>query len=217
MKIKICGLKRDEDVDIVNRYLPDMAGFVFAGTKRRIDAHTARRLSSRLDDRIVPVGVFVDADVECAASLAECGAIRMIQLHGNEDAEYISRLRERLGSTRAAIIKAARVRCADDAAAADALPVDLLLLDAYREGEMGGSGETFDHSLIPPLAHEYILAGGISPQNAASAVRAIASRGGRLPVALDVSSAVETDGAKDDSKVRDMVRAARDLTMIVGI
>lgn len=93
-KIKICGLKTIEDIQAVNRWKPDFAGFVFASGKRQITPGQAAELRRALDPKIQAVGVFVNAPLKEAAVLAETGVIQYIQLHGDEDAAYMEALRK---------------------------------------------------------------------------------------------------------------------------
>lgn len=198
-RIKICGLSRTEDIEAVNRAQPDFAGFVFAKSRRQVDGSWAGVLRRALDPRIQAVGVFVNAPVGDILRLADSGTIQMIQLHGDEDEAYVGELKRRLD---APVIKAVRVRSASDILRAEAMPCDYLLLDTYAGGQYGGSGQMFDWEMIPPLKKPYFLAGGISEENAWRAI----SRG---PYALDVSSAVETDGKKDPEKIYRMVLTVR--------
>lgn len=199
-KIKICGLKSVEDVEMLNRLKPDYAGFVFAGRKRRITPEQAELLRKKLSPEIKSVGVFVNEKPEEAAYLANQGILDFIQLHGEEDAVYIQALRE---LTDKPIIRAVRVRCSEDILKAQDLPVEFLLLDAYRKDMYGGSGKTFSWDLIPELTKPYFLAGGLSAENVSDAVRR------HVPWAVDVSSSVETDGKKDEEKVRKFIEQAR--------
>ncbi len=94
-RIKICGLSREEDIANVNEAGPDYCGFIIQvpRSRRNVSPERAAELSIRLDGRITPVGVFVNAPAELPARLAREGIIRMIQLHGQEDEDYIQRLR----------------------------------------------------------------------------------------------------------------------------
>lgn len=96
MQIKICGLKRMEDVDCVNQAEPDYAGFVFAGTKRRIDFDLARRLKEAMHPDIRTVGVFVNADIDFVKHLVEQRILDVVQLHGDENRIYIETLKKEL-------------------------------------------------------------------------------------------------------------------------
>lgn len=198
-KIKICGLFRPEDADYVNEALPDYIGFVFAQSRRRVTPAQAAALKERLDARIKAVGVFVDAAADEVVALVQAGVIDLIQLHGNEDAAYIERLRP---TTDVPVVKAVRVRSAEQVLAAQSLPCDYLLLDAYHPEKQGGSGERFDWTLLPALEKPYFLAGGIDPGN----IRLALKTG---PYAIDVSSGAETDGLKDKQKIIELVNIVR--------
>ena len=128
MKIKLCGMFRDCDIDYANEAKPDYIGFIlgFPKSHRNIDAETARRLRSRLDTGIKAVGVFVNSPETTCAEYADCGIIDVIQLHGDEDADFIRRLRE---LTSAPIIKAAKIRTPEDIGRVQALGADYVLLD----------------------------------------------------------------------------------------
>ena len=98
-KIKICGLRRPEDIAIVNDYLPDYAGFIidFPASFRSIAHEEVKNLTSKLDKRILPVGVFVDAPIEIVIDLLKGGALGAAQLHGSEPPEYIMKVQEATG------------------------------------------------------------------------------------------------------------------------
>ncbi len=192
-KIKICGLKRPEDIKMVNDYEPDYGGFVFAGTKRRIDFDTAKELRSLMDPNIQAVGVFVNEKIDFIESLCQENIIQLVQLHGDEGEDYIQELKKRVS---APLIKAIRVKSAGQVLEAEKLPVDFLLLDAYVEGAYGGSGVTFDKTLIPELEKPYFLAGGLTAENVLERME------GLSPYGVDVSSGVESMGFKDEEKIR---------------
>ena len=194
--IKMCGIRRPEDVSAVNELLPDYIGFVFfPGSKRYISPETAAELRKSLSPAIRAVGVFVDEAPETAAALLNAGVIDAAQLHGHEDDAYIARLRE---MTSKPLIQAFRIRTADDAARAQRSPADHILLDAGA-----GDGKTFDWRLLDAVTRPYFLAGGLDPENVSRALRE------RKPFAVDVSSGIETDGFKDIDKMRAFVRAVR--------
>ena len=214
MKIKICGLKREEDIEYVNVCKPDYIGFVFAGQKRKIDYDTAKHLKSKLDSSIRAVGVFVNENIEFIDRLVCDNIIDMIQLHGDEDENYISRLKEHLsvkGNQDIPIIKGVRVRSKEQVLESESLPVDYLLLDAFSEKDYGGVGVTFNHKLIPELCKPYMLAGGIDYENVTKIIENISLKNVSVPVCIDVSSSVETDGNKDYKKIKEMVNVVRRL------
>ena len=199
-KIKICGLMRQEDILAVNAARPDYVGFVFAKGRRRMILHdTAAMLRSRLDDGIKAVGVFLNNEIKEIEKICRDGIIDIVQLHGDEDEAYIRNLKER---TDCPLIRAVSVRCREDILRAAELPVDFLLLDTYKQGQIGGTGETFDWQMIPPLPLPYFLAGGINEDNIRTAMQYGA-------YALDVSSGAETEGKKDPVKIMNLVRKVR--------
>jgi len=199
-KIKICGLMREQDIDAVNTALPDYIGFVFARSRRRIDEQKAKALKARLNPAIKAVGVFVNEEMKKIIELCNAHVIDLVQLHGDEDEDYIKRLKNRVSNQ---IIKAVRVKAPEDVKKAMGFSCDYLLLDAYHEKEYGGTGKAFDWSVIPDINKPFFLAGGIHPGNVMQAI------GSCNPYCIDVSSGVETDGYKDPEKIMEMVARVR--------
>lgn len=199
-KIKICGLTRSEDIRIVNQYRPDYIGFVFAESRRQVKDEQAEELKRMLSPEIKAVGVFVNDSTRHIAELCRRGIIDLVQLHGEEDEEYIRSLR---AMTEKEIIKAVRVRSASDITEAFGSTADYILLDTYHKEQYGGSGVAFDWSMISKPVRPYFLAGGLNEENILQAVRL------QQPFAVDVSSGVETDGKKDSEKVRRMIEKVR--------
>lgn len=199
VKIKLCGMFRECDIDYVNEALPDYVGFIvmFPKSHRNIDLETAKRLKARLDPRIKSVAVSVNAPAGEFARFAGEGAADMLQLHGSEDADYIAWLRS---LTDVPLIKAVRVTSREDIISAQSLDVDYLLLDAGT-----GSGQMFDHALVDPseIRLPFFLAGGLTPENIAGAAEKI------RPYGVDLSSGIETDRLKDRNKILAAVKAVR--------
>lgn len=207
-KIKICGLSRFADILAVNEAQPDYVGFVFAKSSRQIRADKARQLKSELLPGIQAAGVFVNANIHEIRQMAGRGdghdrVIDMIQLHGDEDENYIRRLKD---YTDLPVIKAVRVKSREQLLEAAKLPCDYLLLDTYTKEIYGGSGIAFDWNLIPELGKPYFLAGGIGFENLREAVK-------RHPYCVDVSSKVETEGRKDRDKIVKTVGELRKLNL----
>lgn len=200
-KVKICGLKRLEDIQMVNLLKPDYIGFVFAKSSRQIDAKTAALLREQLLPEIPAVGVFVREPVERIAKLCKEKTIQMIQLHGEEDEEYISQLRKEVPDV--PVIRAVRVRSEEQILEAEKMDCEYLLLDTYIKGTYGGSGQQFDKRLIPRLSKPYFLAGGLDADNVRENIEACG------PYAVDVSSAVETNGVKDADKIKKFLERVR--------
>ncbi len=201
MKIKLCGMFRECDIDYVNEARPDFIGFIvmFPKSHRNIDLETALRLKKRLSPEIKSVAVSVNAPPERLAEFAKSGAAELLQLHGDEDEDYIAELR---GRTNVPLIKAVKVTSADDIERAQALDVDFLLLDSGT-----GSGRTFDHSLIDKkrITKPFFLAGGLTPANVRQAALDV------QPFAVDMSSGIETDKVKDREKMLAAVEAIRNI------
>jgi len=201
-KIKICGLTREEDIKSVNLWLPDYIGFVFCKSRRQIDPNQAGKLKKLLDERIRAAGVFVNAPLDFIERLFYDGIIDIVQLHGDESPAYISKLKNRIPCP---VIKAVRVKNADQILKYEKFPCDILLLDAYVEGFYGGSGKTFDHSVVPKLNKEFFIAGGLNMENIERTIKMLE------PCGVDISSGVETNGIKDDDKISKIVRMVRSL------
>lgn len=200
------------DIEYANRVKPDFVGFIFANTRRKISAAQAKQFREALDAEIPAVGVFVNEDISVITSLVQNGCIDLIQLHGEEDADYIRRLREVCDVP---VIKAVKVQTVEQIRQAAALPVDYLLLDTYRKGVLGGTGEAFDWELLREakiaagdtaegelFGKPYFLAGGLHAGNLREAA-ALGSYG------LDVSSGIETDGSKDFTKMVEVMELVR--------
>lgn len=196
-RIKLCGLQSLNDVIAANAVQPDYIGFVFAKTSKRfITQQTAEELRKKLDCKIVVVGVFVNEPVEIVAELLNKGTIDMAQLHGNESEEYIKLLRKK---TDKKLIKAFSVNEAKNLQAAYFCSADYILLDSGS----GGTGKSFDWSILQDFGRPYFLAGGLNINNVSEAVSRL------HPYAVDVSSGVETDGRKDDVKMAAFINAVR--------
>jgi phosphoribosylanthranilate isomerase len=200
-RIKICGLRRQEDIFAVNQAMPDYCGFIIEVPKSRrsVSRDQVRGLVKDLRPEIQPVGVFVNAPVELAAELLEEGTIALAQLHGQEDESYIRRLRELTGKP---LIQAFSVGCAEDVQRALASTADEILLDQGG----GGTGKPFDWKLVPELPRRFFLAGGLGTENLEAAIRQL------HPCAVDLSSGVETDGFKDPAKIRQAVELVRSIS-----
>ena len=198
-KIKICGLKRLEDIEIVNKYKPDFIGFVFADSKRKVTPDLARQMKQNLDDSIQSVGVFVDAAIDEILEIHKRGIIDMAQLHGSESEDYIEKLKKK-SNNQLKIINAIEMDDEKDLLEYDNSIADYLLLDSGK-----GSGKTFDWRLIrKDLKKEFFLAGGLNYQNISRVINEFD------PYAIDLSSSVETNGYKDELKIKKVMEAMND-------
>ena len=192
-KIKICGLKRREDIEYVNKYQPDYIGFVFAGKKRKLTYDQVVDLKKYLTSSIQVVGVFVNEDISFVEKLVKEHVIDLVQLHGQEDQKYIQALKEKVDVS---IIKAIQIKNEDSFN--EHYDVDYYL---YDHGT-GGTGESFDWSMLKEVDKPVFLAGGINLLNVDDALK-------KNVYALDVSSGVEIDGFKDEKKIKKIVRRVR--------
>ena len=196
-KIKLCGLSRPCDIEAVNALRPDYIGFVFAEKSRRfVSPRNAAQLKRLLSPSIQAVGVFVQEEPEKIAALAREDLFDIIQLHGKESAAYLAKLRT---LTQKPILQAFRIETPEDVVAAEKSSADCILLDSGT----GGTGTTFDWRLLQTFKRPYFLAGGLTIENAAAAVRQL------HPYGVDVSSGIETDGKKDFQKMAAFVHAVR--------
>ena len=187
-KIKFCGLKRIEDIDIVNKVKPEYVGFVtYKKSSRYVDNRKVRKLKAHLAPDIKAVGVFVDEPVEYVIAYLNSGVIDIAQLHGHEDEDYITKVKNETGCE---VIKAVKVSDKKSVEDAFLTKADYVLLDAG----MGG-GVAFDWNLLCDVDKPYFLAGGLSVDNIANVMKNI------HPYAVDVSSGIETDGVKDTEKM----------------
>ena len=194
VKIKICGLKRLEDIEIVNKYRPDFIGFVFAESPRQIDYDLAEQLKDNLNSDIKAVGVFVDNPKEEIIELFNRGIIDIAQLHGSEDEEYIQSLKDKTNN-KLKIINAIEIKDETDISQYDKSQADYLLFDSGK-----GSGKTFNWDLIKNnIKKPFFLAGGINSENISQAIDKF------KPFAIDLSSSVEVDGFKNESKIKEIM------------
>lgn len=189
-KLKICGLTCEADVAAVNKVKPDFAGFVIEvpGRRRSVTPEQVKVLVKGLNEENLPIGVFVDAPPELPISLLRDGTLWAAQLHGNEDEDYIEKIQNMTGKP---VIKAFSIKTPEDVKRALRSPADYILLDQGA----GGTGETFDWDLVPPVKRPFFLAGGLAPENLRTAIAKL------HPWAVDISSSLETDGKKDPAKI----------------
>lgn len=196
-KIKFCGITKSEEIKAANVLHVDYVGFVFAPNSARcLTSQKAAALKKELAQGILAAGVFVNEDIRVVLKLLNQGTIDMAQLHGEEDEAYIQRLQQMTGKP---VIKAFRIEKEEDVKTAVKSSADYILLDSGS----GGTGESFDWSLIGQMKRPYFLAGGLNPQNVRQAVKMF------HPYAVDVSSGIETAGQKDFEKMEGFAAEVR--------
>lgn len=200
-QVKICGITRPADIDILNTVQPDYAGFVFAGMSRRyITPAKAEQLIKKLSPQIQKVGVFVDEQSAVIENLVRNLPLDVVQLHGNEDEATVQRIKQ---TTKAKVWKAVRVKNSGDIDKWQDSSADMLLFDTYSKDSYGGTGEIFNWQLLRNIKRPFILAGGLNTQNIARAIRTC------RPYGVDISSGAETDYIKDKQKIKQLMLTIR--------
>ena len=219
-KVKMCGISKVETIPAVVEAKPDYMGLVFALSKRQVTVDQAKTLVEELhkqyatrynsgaeqstNDEIKTVGVFVNETLDNLVKIATEANLDAVQLHGDEDEAFIQSLKER---TNVEVWKAVQIRSAADAEAWIDSSADMLLFDAYHKDERGGTGEVFDWSCLDEFERPFMLAGGIDSTNVARAIRTV------RPYGIDISSGIETDGVKDDEKIKAFTNIVRTIAM----
>lgn len=219
-KVKMCGISKVETIPSIVEAKPDYMGLVFAPSKRQVTVDQAKTLVEELhkqytkrynngaeqsnNDEIKTVGVFVNETLDNLVTIATEVNLDAVQLHGDEDEAFIQSLKER---TNVEVWKAVQIRSAADAEVWIDSSADMLLFDAYHKDERGGTGEVFDWSCLDEFERPFMLAGGIDSTNVARAIRTV------RPYGIDISSGIETDGVKDDEKIKAFTNIVRTIAM----
>lgn len=209
-RIKICGITDMAALESVMKNDADFVGFVFVGkSPRTITPERAASLWNKLStvqqQTVTPTGLFVDAAIPYIESVIEKIPLRLIQLHGNEPPNFITALKKR---TNLPVMKALRIRTEDDLTQIEKYQCvsDWLLLDSKIKNKQGGTGHSFDWTLLENITIDipWMLAGGLTTDNVQQAIRRT------QPTAVDVSSGVESHlGMKSPEKIADFIAAAR--------
>lgn len=228
-KVKMCGISNVETIPAIIDAKPDYMGLVFAPSKRQVTVEQAKTLVEELykqnvvgnnseveqtepvtsldtasSETIKTVGVFVNETVENLLKIAEEVKLDVIQLHGDEDESFIQILKEQ---SNVEVWKAVQVRSAADAEKWIDSSADMLLFDAYHKDERGGTGEVFDWSSLDEFERPFMLAGGIDSTNVARAIRTV------RPYGIDISSGIETEGVKDNEKMKAFTNIVRTIAL----
>ena len=202
MKIKMCGLRRPDDIIYANECLPDYIGFVFAESRRKVSGREAKKLGEQLDPSIKKVGVFVNEPLRSLISISEEAGLDIIPLHGDEGEEYIKEVKHETGKE---LWKAVRVRMVKDIQEAQRLPADKLLLDSFSEESYGGTGKVMDFAVLDQadIRKPYFIAGGLTVENLPEILKKAE------PYGIDISSGIETEGVKDREKMLKVIQCVR--------
>lgn len=201
MIVKMCGIRREEDVEYANEVCPDYIGFIFADSPRKVSWEDAASFRKDLKKEIRCVGVFVNETPEKIAEIAARVPLDAVQLHGDETEEDIRHLRSLCDKE---IWKAARVRSKDDIQKVQTLPADRILLDSFSKEAYGGTGRTINLDILSEseITKPYFLAGGLNTGNLKGILEAI------HPEGIDISSGIETNGYKDLDKMKKIMEIA---------
>lgn len=217
-RIKICGMRREEDILLANQFRPDYIGLIFAASKRKVTPEQASRLVGQLDPGIAAVGVFVDEEPARIAAIAATTGLAAVQLHGHEGRAEWAALRRLLPPSVAIWQKIAvpidrpeavnRLEKVENEISrigpGETLP-DIWLLDTEVGGQSGGTGRTFPWDVCSGFAarHPVACAGGLNPGNVADAISAL------HPAIVDCSSGVERDLIKQADLIDAFCRNVR--------
>lgn len=226
-KVKMCGISKIETIPAVIEANPDYMGLVFAPSKRQVTVDQAKTLVEELHKQyanrynrdaeqysnqtliyqefIKTVGIFVNETLDNLVTIATEVNLDAVQLHGDEDEAFIQSLKER---TNVEVWKAVQIRSAADAEVWIDSSADMLLFDAYHKDERGGTGEVFDWTSLDEFERPFMLAGGIDGTNVARAIRTV------RPYGIDISSGIETNGVKDDEKIKAFTNIVRTIAML---
>lgn len=203
--VKICGLTQECDIDYVNKYKPDYIGFIFSYNqnrfRRQVPVKQAEKLKEKLNSQIKAVGVFVNEPIEFIVDICNNNTVDVVQLHGEENEAYIINLKKLINKP---IIKAIRVQSTEQVIKAENLSCDYLLFDTYKKDSYGGTGEKFNWDVIPNnIKKPFFLAGGLTAENVSLAISTV------KPYCVDLSSSAETNGYKDELKIKHIIEEVR--------
>lgn len=207
--VKVCGIRRIEDIEFLNKLLPDYAGFVFCKSKRRVTPDAAVDLIKKLDSRIKRVGVFNDNDLEEVVHIAENLKLDIVQLHGSEDEKYVKNLyRFKIWKTvNVDVSHVSKINMQDEIYNICSWNVEAVLLDSSVKGKSGGTGISFNWNVLKNLDinKKLVLAGGLNSKNIIKAIKTV------TPDVVDVSGGVEDNGIKNFEKMKKFIGKVRSL------
>lgn len=200
--VKVCGITRSEDARLAADAGADAIGLIFAESQRKVSVERAKEIVASLPESVLKVGVFVNERTERVREVAKEVGLDFVQLHGDEGPDDVLLLRD-LGFT---VIKAMRVKDEHSLREMELFTPDFFLLDAWREGVYGGTGERFDWRVAKTLRGRanIVVSGGLDPENVREAIEFFE------PFGVDASSSLEErPGIKNGELVRRFVRAAK--------
>lgn len=204
-KVKICGIKTEEEVDILNHYPIQYMGMIFAPSKRQIAIEKAEQLRRQVRKDIQVVGVFVNETAENINDIIRRCNLQVVQLHGEETVDFCSKVDAKVWKS-ISVKDEYSLELIEQYA-----PVtEYLLLDTYSETIKGGTGKTFNWQLVRDLSkkHNIALAGGLTPENIVKAIQIV------HPQVIDLNSGVETDLMKDEVKIKKVFTGLKEALII---
>lgn len=205
--VKICGIRREEDINFLNEVLPEYAGLVFCKSKRQISIEDGRKLVKSLNKNVIKVGVFQNQSVDEVNYIANILNLDVVQLHGEEDHDFISKVECKN------IWKSLSIDINDNCLdfyrnkieKIYKSGVQKLLLDSSVKGTSGGNGIGFNWNMVKRLNlnKPFVLAGGLNSKNICKAINLT------NPDVVDVSSGVEENGFKNLEKIKKFIEKVR--------
>ena len=200
--IKICGIKTEEEVQLMNHYPVTYIGFIFAKSKRQLTLEKAAYLRPLVRGDIKVVGVFMNQPLDFIQEAIGHCSLDVVQLHGDETDEMIA-------SLPVPVWKSIAVKGKESLPLLEAYPnAEGLLLDTYHKGATGGTGKQFNWNFVKDLqlSQKLILAGGLNPDNVEEAIKTV------KPDILDLNSGLETDLIKDPEKVEQLFTTLKNMS-----
>jgi|BioPla2DNA2_1021312.scaffolds.fasta_scaffold00344_7 phosphoribosylanthranilate isomerase len=194
-KIKICGLKSLDQILMINKYDVDYVGFIFAESKRKITPDMAKEMKEKLRKDIKAVGVFVDSPIEEVNQITNYCNLDVVQLHGKETDIECSK----------SIVPVWKALSVKDKEVVELLEQYKTIEGFVFDSGSGGTGKTFSWDLIKGISNKYftILAGGLNSENVIRGIKEV------RPHIVDVSSGVESNGEKDEAKIKEFIKAIK--------
>lgn len=204
IKVKICGITREEDALMAIRHGANAIGFVFCASPRRIPISTAKAIASNLPKSIEVIGVFADNSIADIFAISDSVGLTGVQLNGNEDSDFARAIKEERPKLN--VIKTISVASRDSFIGLEDFASDLIILDSPRERAPASPRSPLNMELVRKYRprRPFYIAGGLTPWNVGDYVKAL------RPSGVDVSSGVETSpGIKDETAVRSFIHKLR--------
>lgn len=197
-KVKVCGIRRQEEALWALEAGVDAIGFVFAESKRKIDVESAALISASLPSHVLKIGVFVNESKKNMEEISRIVNLDYVQLHGDESVQFCNNFD-------LPFIKAVSIKEKEDLDGIEHFGGEMILVDSGKGPHRGGNGTTFNWDYVHALniPQRLILAGGLNLDNIREAITKV------RPYMVDVSSGVETDGKKDRRKIEAFIREAK--------